>query len=164
MKIESIHFIQMVKQVLTEPNDELLKSMENMQLVVNAVRKIRASVRIEFKKPLKSVLIVNRSQKTIQSLMSIEKYLLESVNALEIKYETNERRYVGYQFAINWPELGKQYGKDSKKIAGELMQMKVDQSMFGKDIKLKDQQCISKDCVKVRKHLIEENKNLWKMI
>jgi isoleucyl-tRNA synthetase len=96
--------------------DERIESMvSHMQSVVTLGRKIRDQKNRSLKTPLQRVCIVEENKETVEMLETVQNYIKEELNCLEVEFSLNENEYIDYHTIPNSEELGKALKKDYSK-------------------------------------------------
>lgn len=103
------------------PNLEL--AVDRMQQVILLGRQKREEVKIGLRTPLAKLTIVHRDENLLTDMQSLESYLREELNVLEITYSTDEAAYIGLQAKPNFPLLGKRLGKRMKSFGKQIGQL-----------------------------------------
>ena len=105
---KSVHFIQMKKNIW-DRDSNLIAPMESLFKIISACRVIRTKkLKRELKMPVKDLIIVNSKIGKIDELSILQEIMLEELNVINVKYDTNEKNYVSYKLSVN-PKLGKIY-------------------------------------------------------
>ncbi len=110
------------------PNLEL--AVDRMQQVILLGRQKREEVKIGLRTPLAKLTIIHRDEALLTDMQSLERYLRDELNVLEIAYSTDEAAYIDLQAKPNFPLLGKRLGKRMKsfgKLIGQLSDAQIAQ-------------------------------------
>ena len=79
--------------------------MESLFKIISACRVIRTKkLKRELKMPVKDLIIVNSKIGKIDELSILQEIMLEELNVINVKYDTNEKNYVSYKLSVN-PEF-----------------------------------------------------------
>lgn len=116
---ESVHmtnFPEFKEELLDE---ELEKSMDLVIELSSAGRAVRASKNIKLRHPLKELIVVAQQEK-LDSIKPLEDILRDELNVKEVKYETDDSKYVTYKLKPNFKEIGPKYKNLAPKIVQEL--------------------------------------------
>lgn len=100
-------------------DDALEKSMSLVIDVSSAGRAARASKNIKLRHPLKEMVVVANEER-LDYLKTLEDILKDELNVKEIKYETDDSKYVIYKLKPNFKEIGPKYKNLAPKIVQEL--------------------------------------------
>ena len=120
-QVESVH-LSMYPLITEFSHDDIVeRRMANLQKVSYMIRasRSRSTTAQSIKIPLKSVTIAHDDPEFLQDIVEMEKYLLEEINTLEIKY-CNQQGLVKYKILPNHKKLGQTYKQLSKLIIQEL--------------------------------------------
>jgi isoleucyl-tRNA synthetase len=82
--------------------------MLKMQSAILIGRKIRDNKKISLKTPLYTFTVVETNETVINYLKSLESYIKDELNVLELAFDTNEEKYVEYKSAPV-EEIGKHF-------------------------------------------------------
>jgi len=107
------------------PNLEL--AVDRMQQVILLGRQKREEVKIGLRTPLAKLTIIHRDENLLADMQSLESYLREELNVLEITYSTDEGAYIDLQAKPNFPLLGKRLGKRMKSFGKQIGQLSDEQ-------------------------------------
>jgi len=125
MKAKSVHFV-MIPDVDTEViNEDITMAVRRMQNVVELGRTCRERRKVGLKMPLKTMTIMNKDQAFIKDVKSLQKYIEEELNVMEVNYKADaETALTG---VLNFKALGKRLGKDMKKAQDEVKSLTQEQ-------------------------------------
>jgi isoleucyl-tRNA synthetase len=107
------------------PNLEL--AVDRMQQVILLGRQKREEVKIGLRTPLAKLTIIHRDESLLTDMQSLESYLRDELNVLEINYSTDESAYIDLQAKPNFPLLGKRLGKRMKSFGKQIGQLADEQ-------------------------------------
>jgi isoleucyl-tRNA synthetase len=115
-KPESVHLCD-----YPEPEPELIEkeletAVDRMQQVVLLGRQKREEVRIGLRTPLRCLTIVHRDRELLADIARLEQYVKQELNVLEVRYDSDEGRYITLAARPNFPLLGKRLGKRMKEF------------------------------------------------
>jgi isoleucyl-tRNA synthetase len=82
-----------------------------MQRAIETGRLIRDRVMIPMKYPLSKVVIVDANAKTLAGYKTLEKYIKEELNVLEVQLTQDEDSYVVYKATPDNRAMGQAFGK-----------------------------------------------------
>merc|ERR1711871_711290 len=125
MKAKSVHFV-MTPDAEKVANPEIVQAMSRMQAVVELGRTCRERNKVRSKVPLKSMTILNKDDRFLCQVQTLETYLAAELNVEEIKYVKATEDTVLYSGEPNWRGLGKKLGKDMKKVAAAISALTQD--------------------------------------
>jgi isoleucyl-tRNA synthetase len=113
----SVHFLGF-PEVRQELFDEVVeRRVARMQKVIELGRISRERKSIGLKTPLKSLVVIHQDQQYLDDVKSLEAYILEELNVLDLILSTDEAKYnVQYSVIADWPTLGKKLKKDVQKV------------------------------------------------
>ncbi|KAI9040849.1 isoleucine--tRNA ligase ILS1 [Aspergillus affinis] len=113
----SVHFLPF-PEVREELFDEVVeRRVSRMQRVIEMGRTSRERRMVGLKTPLKSLVVIHQDQQYLDDVKSLEGYILEELNVLEVVLSTDEEKYnVQYSVTADWPTLGKKLKKDVQKV------------------------------------------------
>ena len=111
LKKESIHFtdIPSHSEALIDLATE--ETVTHMQHAIETGRLIRDRINIPMKYPLSKVVIVDANEQTLAGYKTLEKYIKEELNVLEVVLTKDEDSYVVYKAAPDNRAMGQAFGK-----------------------------------------------------
>lgn len=123
----SVHFLPF-PEVREELFDEVVeRRVARMQKVIELGRLSRERRAIGVKSPLKSLVVIHQDQRYLDDVKSLEGYILEELNVLELTLSTDEAKYnVEYSAIADWPTLGKKLKKDVQRVKKALPSVSSD--------------------------------------
>lgn len=99
-----------------------------MQKVIELARVSRERRTLGLKTPLKTLVVLHRSQEYLDDVKSLESYITEELNVRDLVLTTDEAKYnVQYSVQADWPVLGKKLKKDMGKVKKALPSITSDQ-------------------------------------
>ena len=98
----------------------LEQAVARMQSVVLLGRQKRNQAKIKTKFPLGRLTVIHEDQTLLSEIERLEDYLKVELNVKEIRYETDESRYINLYAKPNSPVLGKRFGAQFKAIKGQI--------------------------------------------
>jgi isoleucyl-tRNA synthetase len=119
---DSVHYL-MIPEVKEEDFDnDAMRKVSRMQKVIELVRTIRdnsgkTSGKISTKMPVKEVLIIHPSAEFREDILSVQEYIKEETNTLEVNALPSATDYVAFSAQANMQFIGKKYGKEGKAVA-----------------------------------------------
>lgn len=113
----SVHFLPF-PDVRQELYDEVVeRRVGRMQKVIELARISRERRTIGLKTPLKTLIVIHRSQEYLDDLKSLESYITEELNVRDLVLTADEDKYhVQYSVTADWPVLGKKLKKDMARV------------------------------------------------
>ncbi|ORY63975.1 tRNA synthetases class I-domain-containing protein [Pseudomassariella vexata] len=124
----SVHFLAFpdVREELFDPVIE--RQVSRMQKVIELVRISRERRTIGLKTPLKTLVVLHRSQEYLDDVKSLETYITEELNVRDLVLTTDETKYnVQYSVTADWPVLGKKLKKDMVRVKKALPNVTSDE-------------------------------------
>ncbi|EAW07459.1 isoleucine--tRNA ligase ILS1 [Aspergillus clavatus NRRL 1] len=123
----SVHFLSF-PEVREELFDEVVeRRVARMQKVIEMARISRERRSIGLKSPLKTLVVIHQDQQYLDDVKSLEGYILEELNVLELVLSSDEAKYnVQYSVSADWPTLGKKLKKDAQKVKKALPSLTSD--------------------------------------
>ena len=105
--------------------DESIETkFKRMQSVIENGRLIRDRINKPLKTPLREMVIVDASQEMLDDCLSLETYIKDELNVMELRTETQEDKFIKYNCEPDNKLIGgalkKAYNKDFKKKILEL--------------------------------------------
>lgn len=124
----SVHFLPF-PEVREELFDEVVeRRVGRMQKVIELGRLSRERRAIGVKAPLKTLIVIHQDQQYLDDVKSLERYILEELNVLELVLSTDEAKYnVEYSATADWPTLGKKLKKDVQRVKKALPSVSSDE-------------------------------------
>ncbi|KAH8175340.1 tRNA synthetases class I (I, l, M and v) domain-containing protein [Sarocladium implicatum] len=161
----SIHFLPFpdVRQELYDAVVE--RRVGRMQKVIDLARISRERRTIGLKTPLKTLVVIHRSQEYLDDLKSLESYITEELNVRDLVLTSDEDKYnVQYSVVADWPVLGKKLKKDMARVkkalpnltSEDVKKYQQDREMMVDGIRLEEGDLVVRRGVKVdeaSKHL-----------
>ena len=89
----------------------LEKAVSRMQQVIELGRRKREDVKINLRTPLRRLTIVHRDAELLAEIGTLENYVKAELNVKDVRYDTDESKYIGLVAKPNFPVLGKRLGK-----------------------------------------------------
>ena len=111
LKKDSIHFTDIPSH--SEALIDLVTedTVTHMQHAIETGRLIRDRINIPMKYPLSKVVIVDANEHTLAGYKTLEKYIKEELNVLEVVLTKDEDTYVVYKAAPDNRAMGQAFGK-----------------------------------------------------
>jgi isoleucyl-tRNA synthetase len=111
LKMDSIHFTDIPSYSDALIDLETEETVIHMQQAIETGRLIRDRVNIPMKYPLAKVIIVDANEQTLAGYKTLEKYIKEELNVLEVVLAKDEDTYVMYKAAPDNRAMGQAFGK-----------------------------------------------------
>jgi len=111
LKMDSIHFTDIPSYSDALIDLETEETVIHMQQAIETGRLIRDRVNIPMKYPLAKVIIVDANEQTLAGYKTLEKYIKEDLNVLEVVLAKDEETYVMYKAAPDNRAMGQAFGK-----------------------------------------------------
>lgn len=104
-----------------EPEQELQdtrleQAVARMQRIVLLGRKQRENKRVSLRTPLSTLVVIHRDVSVLNDIRSLEEYVKGELNVKEIRYDSDEGKYINWTAKPNFPILGKRLGKRMKEF------------------------------------------------
>uniref|UniRef100_A0A672UDN8 isoleucine--tRNA ligase n=1 Tax=Strigops habroptila TaxID=2489341 RepID=A0A672UDN8_STRHB len=125
---ESIHYL-MLPQVREDLIDKKIESAVScLQSVIELGRVIRDRKTIPVKYPLKEVVVIHQDPEALESIRSLEKYVLEELNVRQVTLSTNKEKYgVRLRAEPDHMVLGKRLKGAFKLVMAAIKELKSEQ-------------------------------------
>ena len=117
-KEESVHLHDYPVAEQDKINTILEDAMDRMQQIILLGRQKRNQVQIKVKTPMASLTIIHKDQALLDEIKKLEGYIQSELNVKEIKYSTEEDKFINLYAKPNLPVLGKRLGKEMGKYMG----------------------------------------------
>jgi isoleucyl-tRNA synthetase len=157
---ESVHLDSYPQGDAELVNLGLEESVQVMMDLTELGRNYRESVKLRNKVPLKSMTVAHRSQSVLDSLKTMEAFLMEELNVRSVNYTTDEKKYVQWEAKPNFSTLGKKLGPKLKVVTSALQALAAtDLEVFLKagQLELNGETLTSDDVLVKRKSLTNNN-------
>ena len=102
-------------------------AVSRMQQVIELGRHKREQVKINLRTPLRTLTIIHRDADLLGEIRSLESYLKAELNVKEVRYDTDESRYIALYARPNFSVLGKRLGRRMKEFQGEIAALGADE-------------------------------------
>ena len=89
----------------------LEEAVSRMQQVIELGRRKREDVKINLRTPLRRLTIVHRDAELLAEIGTLENYVKAELNVKDVRYDTDESKYIALVAKPNFPVLGKRLGK-----------------------------------------------------
>lgn len=117
MNHKSIHFCQMPNYDPKLINESIEETVKRMQNAIETGRLIRDTTKISMKYPLSKVVLVDADKKALEGFKTLQKYIREELNCLDIEFRENEDEYIVYKAVAENRAMGQAFGKKFDKKA-----------------------------------------------
>ena len=98
------------------------RQMRRLMMAIEMGRVLRERKTISLKRPVRSVVLISSDQEVLNDIKSLENYLMEELNCLEVKYETDEANWCQCSISPEFSVLGRRLGKNFKAVTQALTQ------------------------------------------
>lgn len=123
----SIHFLPFPTVHEAFFNEEIERKVSAMQQVIQLARPIRERHNIALKTPLVSIVVISDTQ-TLSDLQSLQSYLTEELNVLDVILTDDQDKYgISLSARVDWPTLGRKLKKNVQTIRKALPNLTQDQ-------------------------------------
>ena len=85
--------------------------VERMQDAIETGRFVRDKVNVSMKYPLQKVKLIDADPTVLNGFKTLERYIKEELNCLEVEYEKNEDELIQYTVVADNRACGKAFGK-----------------------------------------------------
>jgi isoleucyl-tRNA synthetase len=106
---------------------DLEEAVTAMDALVNLGRNHREKIGVRAKVPLRTIRIIHRDAKVLETLKRFEPYFMDELNFRAVTYDSNEDAFVQVTAKANFPVLGKRLGPKMKVIGGAIQKLPLDQ-------------------------------------
>lgn len=106
MHVDSVHFTQIPDYSEELINPEIEATVKRMQDAIETGRLIRDRIHVSMKYPLRRVKLVDADQNVLNGFKTVEKYIKEELNCLELEFDDKEDEYVLYSCKPDHREIG----------------------------------------------------------
>jgi len=108
---QSIHFTSIPEYSSSLINDDIEQSVRRMQNVIETGRLVRDKVNISMKYPLRKVQLVDADTKILEGFKTLESYIKEELNCMELSLQSSEDDFVVYTATPENRSMGQAFGK-----------------------------------------------------
>ncbi len=122
-KKESVHLEDFPSLDTKLIHPELEEAVKIMDALVTLGRNHREKIKIKAKIPLKSMKIIHRDKKALETLKRFENYFQGELNIQNIEYAPNEDDFIQVSTKANFIALGKKLGPKMKSVAAEVQKL-----------------------------------------
>ena len=162
---DSVHFLMLPESDDSAVDTSFEEAVFHMQEAVKLGRVARDQREIALKQPLQNATIIHHDQKVLDNIKSLEDYVKSELNVRDVRYSTEESKFVDLKADADGKVLGRKLGKKFKKVhtavraltAEEVVKFEREGELVVEDVTIKLSDCnISRE---VRKD-IESNKDI----
>ena len=107
----SVHLCRYPEADEALANVLLEEAVSRMQQVIELGRRKREDVKINLRTPLRRLTIVHRDAELLAEIATLENYVKAELNVKDVRYDTDESKYIALVAKPNFPVLGKRLGK-----------------------------------------------------
>ena len=123
---ESVHLESFPEADLSMLRPELEEAVMAMDALVTLGRNHREKIGVKAKIPLKTLKVIHRSPKVLETLRKFEPYFVDELNFQSVSYDASEDDYVAVSAKANFPVLGKRLGPKMKSVGAAIMALKLE--------------------------------------
>ncbi|MGI9324858.1 MAG: isoleucine--tRNA ligase [Pseudomonadales bacterium] len=123
----SVHLCDFPEPDSALSDAELEVAVHRMQQVILLGRQRREEVKINLRTPLRLLTIVHRDAALLAQMRELEDYIRTELNVQEVRYDSDERKYIELVANPNFPKLGKRLGKRMKSFAAQIKALTPEQ-------------------------------------
>ena len=107
------------------PNKNWLKkentsAMDEIIVVVNLGRSLRANAQIKLRQPLSKLILVTNDQAFIKRIIKLQNLITQELNVKKIEFLTNEQSLLEFTAKINFSLLGPKFGKKISQVQKQI--------------------------------------------
>lgn len=124
---DSVHFLMLPEVDLSAVDRSVEEAVGHMQSVILRGRVGREHREVALKQPLKEAKIVHRDQHVLDALQGLEGYIKLELNVRSVEYSTDDDAFVALKADADGRVLGRQLGKDFKKVHKAVRAMTTEQ-------------------------------------
>ena len=125
-----------------------------MHEILVLARQKRNDCKIKIKVPLRSMQIIHRDSKVIETIKPLQQYIMTELNIKNISYSCDESNWIDYDIKPNSPILGKRFGKQFPHYRKLIAAMTLEEISILEEegsIKLDDQEFTQQEILLYRK-------------
>lgn len=133
-RAESIHYVMLPETDLYASCDDpvIRRQMKRLMMAIEMGRVQRERRTISLKMPVRSITIISNNPEIIADIKSLEGYLMEELNCLEVRYDNNEDAWCKCSISPEFSILGRKLGKNFKTVVSAL------NTLTSEDVKILD--------------------------
>jgi len=123
----SVH-LEVYPEVDKSLEDPVLEAaVARMTQVMLMGRNAREKMGVKAKIPLNWMRVIHRDGAVLDALKPLEAYMVDELNVREVRYETDEDKFIEITTKANFPRLGPRLGKRMKAVAGAIQTLDLPQ-------------------------------------
>lgn len=145
----SIHFLQIPTPDKSLINPQIETTIKDMISVIELGRYVRDTKKILLKKPVAKIQIISSDQEFLDNIKTVENYVIDELNTIEIEYVVEEEKYIVVSAKPNFDQLY----KTVKQIKEQMME----ENRQKDPILIKEEEVAKKEANEIAKLI---NKNL----
>lgn len=121
----SIHFVMMPEPDMFACCDDpvIRRQMNRLMMAIEMGRVQRERKTISLKMPVRKMVIASNDKQVLEDIHSLEGYLMEELNCLEVVYDNDESAWCKCSITPEFSVLGRKLGKDFKRVMGALAKL-----------------------------------------
>ncbi len=123
----SVHLCDFPEPDSALSDAELEVAVQRMQQVILLGRQRREEVKINLRTPLRTLTVIHRDAALLVQMRELEDYIRTELNVQEVRYDSDERKYIELVANPNFPRLGKRLGKRMKSFAAQIKALTPEQ-------------------------------------
>ncbi|KAL0486840.1 isoleucyl-tRNA synthetase, partial [Acrasis kona] len=124
---DSIHYLDMPQFDPTLVDESIEKAVSDMQLVVVNGRILRDRSKLNLRQTVSEYVVVHHDEQFIQNVLSLQSYIKEELNCVELKATSQVQQFVKLQASAEKKLLGKRFGKKLAEYSGAIDKLSHDQ-------------------------------------
>jgi isoleucyl-tRNA synthetase len=102
---DSIHYLRIPEYDSSLIDENIERVMNNMITVIELGRKLRENKKINLKMPIETLQVINYDKSFLESVKSVENYVIEELNVNKIEYVDKEDDFIILSVKANFEEL-----------------------------------------------------------
>ena len=124
----SIHFVMLPETDMYACCDDpvIRRQMSRLMMAIDMGRVLRERKTISLKMPVRRIVVASSEQQVLDDIRSLESYLMEELNCLEVVYDNNEGDWCKCSISPEFSVLGRKLGKNFKTVMTALAQLKAE--------------------------------------
>ncbi|HTL13393.1 MAG TPA: isoleucine--tRNA ligase [Bdellovibrionota bacterium] len=104
---------------------DLESAVARMEQLVLMARNIREKISVRGKVPLNWMRVIHREKHVLDELKKLESYFVDELNIREVRYETDEDKYVQISTKADFKKLGPKLGPKMKEVAAGIAKLSL---------------------------------------
>ena len=124
-RAQSIHFVMLPETDMFACCDDpvIRRQMSRLMMAIEMGRVQRERKTISLKMPVRKMVIASNNQEVLDDIKSLEGYLMEELNCLEVVYDSDESAWCKCSISPEFSVLGRKLGKDFKRVMTALSKL-----------------------------------------